>query len=165
MEVKAIIKRLQNEPQFKEWQKTNKDSYIVHAFKMIDEVDKDWQIGYYNKDDTITAFVIEKDDIKIMPEEQIFKKPKIVVKELNLNSVKVDFEKALEIATSQQQKKYKKDTPLKRIVILQELDNGTVWNITFVTQCFNTLNFRISSLDGKIKEEKLTSLMSFAEPR
>ena len=163
MEILSAIKRLENEPRFKEWKKTNKHSYLAYAFRMIDEPDKDWQIGYYNKDDTMTTFTIEKDDIKVTPEEEVFKKPKTKVNKLNLSSVKVDFDKALDIAINQQQKKYKKDAPLKRIIILQSLDIGTVWNITFVTQCFNTLNFKISGSDGKIKEEKLTPLMDFAK--
>ena len=165
MEVLDVINRLQNEPKFKEWKKDNKDSFLVHAFRMIDETDKDWQIGYYNKDDTMTTFVIERDDIKITPEEQIFKKPETKIKPLDVKDVKIDFDKALEIATEKQKNSYKKDSPLKRILILQDLDVGNVWNITFVTQCFNTLNFKICSKTGKIKEEKVTSLMSFTDQK
>ena len=128
---------------------------------MIDEPEKDWQIGYHNKNGTMTTFTIEKTEIRITPEQEVFKQPATKVKKLNCNNVKVDFDKALDIALVQQQKKYKKDSPLKRIVILQCLDMGNVWNMTYVTQCFNTLNFKILCSNGKIKEEKLTPLMDF----
>ena len=101
MEIKDIVKKLEDNPEFSSWKKENKESYLTHIFKMDDEANKDiWQIGYYNKDGTITTFVIEKDDIKIIPEEKPFQEKKRKIKKLNMKDVLIDFDEALKTSSS-----------------------------------------------------------------
>ena len=61
-----------------------------------------------------------------------------------------------------QKEKYPKESTMKRIIILQNLENfGNVWNITYFTQSFNTLNIKIKTDSGKIVEHKLTPLFGY----
>ena len=158
MKIKELIKTLEESKEFKDWKKDNKDSYFVHIFVM-DSQSK--QIGYYNpKNNKITSFIIEK-PIKIMPEEDPFKKEKTKIKQLDIEKVKLDYDKALETAKSFQKEKFSEHKPIKTIAILQNLLNKNLWNITFVTQSLNTLNIKIDAATKKIIEHKLTSLMQF----
>jgi len=163
MQTKDIIKDLCEHSEFKNWKKENKDCYLVHVFKMLDEPNEGiWQIGYYNKEkDKITTFFIEKDDIKVIPEEEAYKRPKSIIKELKIDKVKTSMEEAMEKANEIMKKEYSQEQPVKTILILQNIKEGLVWNITFVTQSFKTLNIKISAETGKVVSHELISLMQF----
>jgi len=162
MEIINLLGRLEKNKEFKEWKKKNKQSFLAHVFKMLDDANKDdWQVGYYNKDDTITTFIITPDDIKIAETENIFKKPEAKIKELNKEKIKIDITEALQTAEKIQVTEYKQETPFKIITILQKLDIGQVYNITYVTQSFKVLNLKIDSSNGKVLKKSLKSIMDF----
>ena len=154
-----MIGKLEENEKFKEWKKDNSDSYLIHVFKMLDKANEnELQIGYYDKDDTITTFVIGA-EVKIVPKAKIFKKPDTKIMELALDDVKIDFDEALERAKSLQEKEYPKELVINKIIILQKLDIGQVYNITLVTQAFNTLNIKVDSKTGNIIKHEKMSLM------
>lgn len=162
MEIKDTIKRLKDSKEFKEWQKKNKDSFLAHIFKMLDDENKDdWQIGFYNKEDTITSFILTPKSIKIADSENIFKKPEAKIQKLDEEQIKIDITEALQTAEKIQTTEFKQETPFKIITILQKIDIGQVYNITYVTQTFKVLNFKISSETGKVLQKKLTPVMEF----
>ena len=52
----------------------------------------------------------------------------------------------------------------KTIVILQNLSEfGNIWNITYVTHSFKTLNMKINAENGKILHHDIVSLMDFVK--
>lgn len=162
MEIKEVIENLCSHSEFKEWKKTHKDCYLVHAFKMPDDANENiWQIGYYDKKkDKITTFFIEQGDVKIIPEEEVYKREKKAVKELDIDKVKINVNKALEKANEILKEKYKEQV-MKTVIILQNIEEGLVWNITFVTNSFKTLNIKVDAANGKVVKHELTSLMEF----
>ncbi|MBI2652931.1 hypothetical protein HYX00_05695, partial [Candidatus Woesearchaeota archaeon] len=38
---------------------------------------------------------------------------------------------------------------------------GNIWNITYITEAFNTLNMKIDASNGKVLEHNLSSIFSF----
>lgn len=164
MEFKQAFDKLENSSKFKDWKKSNK-AYLSYAlFISNKDEEKYWQIGYYDeKTDKMTTFVVNG-NIEIKPEEEIFKKEDTKVKQIELNKVKLSFSKILENASKFQKDKHKPHTPVKIISILQNLENfGNIWNITYITETFKTLNMKISAEDGRIIEDKLTSILDFKQ--
>jgi len=162
MEIIDVLDKLEKNKDFKEWKKKNKTSFLAHVFKLLDDENKDdWQIGYYNKDDTITTFIVTPNDIKIAETENIFKKPEAKIQKLDKNKIKIDITQALQTAEKIQTTEYKQEIPFKIITILQKLDIGQVYNITYVTQGFKVLNFKIDSSNGKVLKKTLQSIMEF----
>ena len=160
MQVKGIIKRLEQNKKFQKWRTENYASSLVHIFKMLDKANKDdWQIGFYNPNDTITTFIVSKNKVETIPESEIFKKPEEKIMKLTVEDVKLDMDKAIEKAKNFQETEYPKDKPVKEMVILQKLNIGQIYNITFITQSLNTLNIKIDSKNGKIVKHGLISLM------
>lgn len=163
--LKKALKQLGSDPEFKEWKEENKDCYFSYAFNIIKGKDQleDWQLGYYDKKkDKVTTFIIKEDDIEIRPEEDIFKKEETEVKEIDLKEAKLNIGDVLKKAEEFQKKQYPKELPAKVILILQNLPGlGNLWNITYVTQAFNTLNIKISSKTGKVLKHELTPLVDF----
>ena len=164
MDFKIAMKALENNSDFKKWKKKNKDSYFSYAFKIPQEMgDDEWQLGFYNrKNEKITTFIAKGNDIDIRPEEDVFKKEDTKVNEIQIGKVKIAFENSIEKASQFQQKNYPKDKSVKTIVILQNLPKlGNIWNITYVTGAFNTLNMKIDASTGKVIENHISSVFSF----
>lgn len=164
MDVKLTLKKLEESQDFKKWKQKNKDTYFSYAFKIPQEMNSsDWQIGFYDtKKDKITTFVVIGDNVKIRPEEEIFKKEEMKVNEIQLEKVKLRFDNALTKANEFQQKNFPKDKSIKTIAILQNIAVlGNIWNITYITEAFNTLNIKINATSGKVLEHNLSSVFSF----
>ena len=164
MDFKPALKKLEGSSEFRSWKKKNKNCYFSYAFKIPQEMkDDEWQLGFYNKkNDRIATFVIKGADIEIKPEEEIFKKEDMKVNEVQLTKVKLAFDSALSKANEFQQKNFPKDKSVKTIAIMQNLPElGNIWNITFVTETFNTLNMKIDASTGKMLENNISSIFSF----
>jgi len=158
MRFKESLAKLKKSSNFRNWKKEHEESFLSYGFIMIDpDVKKEWQLGYYNpKKDTITTFTV---DITVMknPDSEIFKNNKNVMK-LNKEKVKLNYEEALKIAKKIQEDKYPGHSPIKEILILQNLEIGQIWNITYITHTFKTLNIKIDSESGDVVKYDLIDL-------
>lgn len=162
MEIKQIIESLETSNQFVEWKKKNPEAYLSHALNIIDNhTFTEWQLGYFQpKTQKITVFEIGE-TITISPESDVFKKEETTVKPLNIASVKIDITQVLETANNLKQSKYPQILTQKIIIILQNIDLGQLWNITFVSKTFEVLNMKISAENGKVLSHELKPLFEF----
>ena len=81
---------------------------------------------------------------------------------IDLNKVKLSFAEIIDLASEFQKEKYPKEESNKIIAILQNLEKfGNVWNLTFITESFKTLNIKVNTENGKIVEHKLSSIFEF----
>ena len=159
---KEALKILEESKEFKEWKKKNPEAYLSYGFFMVEENDANWKIGYYHKKaDKVTSFNIGKNKIMIEPETEVFKKEETKIEAIELNKIKLDLAEAVAIANQLQKEEYASENPQKIICILQKLKKHQVWNITFLTQNFNTLNFKIKSDSGRVIEKKLANVIEF----
>ena len=158
---KDALTILKKSKEFKEWKKKNLDAYLSYGFFVVEKHSDNWKIGFYHKkEDKITSFNIGK-KIIVKPEEEVFKKDKTMVKKIDLEKVNLDLDEAIKNAIEFQKKEFSNENPQKIIAILQNIEIGQVWNITFITQNLNTLNIKIDSYNGRVLDKKLTNLMEF----
>lgn len=163
MDIKSALKKLEKSSDFKKWHIKNRDTYFSYAFKILQEMPDEWQLGFYDKKkDRITTFIIVGDDIKVSPEEEVFKKEDTKINGIQLSKVKLTFDSIIVKADQFQHKNFPKDKSIKTIAILQNIQTfGNIWNITYITESFNTLNMKIDASNGKILEHNLSSIFSF----
>ena len=110
------------------------------------------------------TFIVDKDEIKMEKEEDIFKKPGMEVKKVDIDKAKIPYNEILKIAKEFQKKNYPKELVSKTIAILQNINEyGNVWNITYITHSFKTLNMKINPENGKIIGHNLESIMDFVK--
>jgi hypothetical protein len=163
MDAIEAIKKLEAYAPFKEFIKINKDSYLVHAFTMIEDASSklpidSWQIGYYDdKKDRITIFDVGK-KITQSPDSEVFKKDK-TIKRLDIKKISFELEKALELTNKTISEKYPTEIVSKKIILLQNIKEGTLWNITYVTMRFNVFNLKIDASSGEIVHTSFESLL------
>ena len=165
MDIKLALKNLENNGNFMKWRSKNQSNYFSYAFKIMEEAREDWHLGFYDKSkDKVTTFVMSGDLIEIRHEEELFKREETSVRAIDLSKIKLTFDGILAKAREFQKKNFPKDSSIKTIVILQNLaELGNIWNLTFVTQAFNTLNLKIDASYGKILEHNITSIFSFRQ--
>lgn len=164
MVLNKLYNKLLESKFFKDWKTENKDDYLVNFFKFYESgVDTPWQIGFFNKEtDLMTTFVME-DEIIMNPPSEVFKKDD-TIDELNLEEVKVDFQDALNTAKKFQEEGHPGEKPMKIVILLQNKQGSTHYNITYITQTLKTLNIKISAIeDIKILDSKVTNLMDFKQ--
>ena len=161
MSLKEEISRLEKSSVFREFRKKHPDAYLAHAFISLEKGDRsEWQLGYYlkKKDRLVTFFMLDK--IKKSPESKIFKEPGKTVRKLNMGGV-ASFARAFTKCMDLQKEKYPSERPAKLLAILQNIDEGTVYNFTLLTPQLKTLNIKIDAATLKVKGHKLSSLMDF----
>jgi hypothetical protein len=159
LELKELYNNIKNSKEFKEWHKKNLDFYLCSFFTILDE--QGWQVDYYSPSkDRITSFTCEK-KVKILNiDSKIFKKEGLKVDKLDLDEIKINLQKALDIVLNLKNKKYPNEKSNKIIVILQKIKKP-LWNITYLTATFNILNVKIDAKSGKIIEERIMPALSF----
>ncbi len=155
MEFKEALKNLESSDEYKKWRNGDSGSYLSHAFTMADpSLKEEWQLGYYNKDsDAVTTFSVSGSVLK-NPEAEVFKDEKKILP-LDRGKVKLTYKEAIDKAENIQKEKYPAHSSFKKIVILQNLEIGQVWNITYITNTFKTLNMKIDAETGEIKKHEL----------
>ncbi len=165
MELNQAIQKLNESKEFKEWSRKNKDAFLSYAFQMLeDHKEAPWQLGFYHKaKDKIITFIVDERLIEIKEEEEeVFKKPDTVVKQIDTGKIKISFKEILKKTEEFKKKEYPKELVSRTIAILQNLEEyGNIWNITYVMHSFKTLNMKVSSENGKIMHHSLDSLMDF----
>ncbi|HLC47065.1 MAG TPA: hypothetical protein VJI75_05000 [Candidatus Nanoarchaeia archaeon] len=161
-DVSAALTQLRKSKEFTSWHKHNSKSFLSHVFFMIGDNDCDCQAGFYDgASDTITTFEI-KDPVIINKAEKAFKKEEDSILAIDESSIKLPLSEALTEANALQKKKYSSELPVKRIAILQNLHPyGLIYNMTFVTQGFKTLNIKIDAGTGKIVQDHIVNLFEF----
>ena len=166
MELKQAFEKVSKNKEYKDSIKENKSIFFSYALITIESnKTTPWQLGFYNKStDKITTFVIGKDEIAVQKEEEVFKKPGMEVKPIEIEKAKSKFSEIIKKADKFRNEKYSKETVSKTIAILQNLgEYGMVWNITFVTDSFKTLNMKINPENGEVLHHALESLMNFVK--
>ena len=155
--------KLESSEIFLEWRMENEESYLVHFFTMVDsnDVAQDWQVGYYNPNkDMVVTFIVGQEEITMNPQTEVFNEHK-GIKSFDINLVKINVDQAKDIAKRVQQKKYSAHLPLKTIFLLQNVEEGQVWNVTHITQSFKTLNIKIDCENGDIVSNQLVEIFNF----
>ena len=159
MEFEELITEIESTPEFKEWKKSHSGFYLAHAFVMPS--DNVWQIGYYDKESNkIDTIVKLGPEIRIEPAQEILKASQEIYP-LNPADVKIKVKEALEKANECIKENYPKEILLKHFLIIQHLEGATIFNITYMTQSFSTINIKLSTIDGKVLKHTMEKLADF----
>jgi len=146
MEFPDVVQRVEKSAAFKIYRKAHPPAFLAHIFVMLDKANEgQYQVGYYDpKKERMTTFLVAE-KISALPESEIFKEPESEVLELNVKEVRLSGQDALDLA--QECKEEYADLPvLKTFYIVQNLPLGQVFNITYVTQDFHTINIKLSRM-------------------
>lgn len=161
--LKEDFDKLQETKEFKDYKKENPRAYFSAAFLMIESLNIDevkWQIDYYDPEThKASTFAFNSNNIEFKTGEDLLQKKKEDIDEIKLDSVKINFDKTIEIINKFREKKHPEEKAQKIIVILQKFKNHIIWNLTYITSNLNLLNFKVDAVNGKIIVNKLQPLI------
>ncbi|MBT6041679.1 hypothetical protein HOH15_07125 [Candidatus Woesearchaeota archaeon] len=156
MKCEETIKKVEESNEFKEFKKQHPNAYLIHVF-MMDAANT--QVGYYLKENKhIITFEISDAGIRA-EEAKPFQKEEHDIVALDLDKIKVDFDEAKEIAVKTKEENYKGEIINKSILILQNISEGQIYNVTFITASFKTLNIKINAETKQIIDHNLATLI------
>ena len=163
-DVKSALEKLESSDEYAAWKASHDDAYLTHVFAMLEDESILWQVGYFDTADNLIYSFEVADEIRLNDPEPPFGPEGTVVEKIDLEDVKVPFADALEIVSGLQHKKYAAHKPLKKIIILQVIkDFGLVYNVTYVTETFKTLNIKIDANSGNVVEDKLVEIFKMSQ--
>lgn len=162
MDFHKALHTLTNNLSFKHWHKEHNNAFLAHGFLMLDEANKDtWQIGFYDEQkQRMTTFLVNGNKVEHTDEQEILQGPAPIQK-LDPSEIKIEAEKAMEIANKLVKEEYGKEMLLKHFFIIQHAEGSTIYNVTYFTQTFKTINVKIDAEDGKILKHNIQVLAEF----
>ncbi len=165
MDVRELLAKLKEVPEFKDWYSSHPDAKPVHVFLMLEQgADVKYDMGFFDfKKEVMSSFLIDDkmEHAQVTETKEIFTKDNQTIKPLDEERLKIGFKEAFEISHKVQKEKYAQHEPIKEVVILQNIAEGQVWNITYITKTFQTLNIKIDAETGNVVEDKLHQIFSF----
>lgn len=165
-EFQNLISQLESRNEFKEIKTQSPDIFLAHIFVMFDEENKNiYQIGFFDRlKQSMTTFIVKLnnsqiENIQIAQGDEILKVSD-EIKKLEFKKVNFSSKQILETAENFKKEKYPSEPVSKAFFILQNLDDKQIFNFTFMTSSFKTLNIKIDSDDGNIVGFSLKNLMN-----
>jgi len=149
MDLNKLLEKVKNSTEY------DSSYYLTHFFVMFDQNLKqidDWQVGFYSKEkDVVKAISVGDESGEIVSKEsEALKKKEHIIKELKLEEVKIDIDEVIKKVVQCLRNNYIREIPIKAFVVLQVLDEYPIWNFTFITSAFKTLNIKVDAVDGEI---------------
>lgn len=160
MDALDAIKTVEKSKEYASFIKEYSEAYLANCFVFVEPKHEKrvWNIGYYHPSTSLmSSFIVHEDRIEHTLQKETLKSDLGVFK-LAPSKVKISTDQALEIVLKLQQEKYSKEIPIKIILILQGTVDGAMYNITFITKSFKTLNIKIDAKTGAVLIHNLQSL-------
>ncbi len=157
-----MLKAIEDAETFQTWKKAHQRCYLAHAFVLLDDPNKDiWQLGYYDdKTEKMTTVIYEKGAVTLVEAQDVLK-AEGQIKPLPVADIKLNMAEALDKAQAVMDEHYKGRQIMKTFFIIQHIDDHSVFNITHLTQGFETINIKISTIDGKLIKHTAGKLAEF----
>jgi hypothetical protein len=134
------------------------DAFLAHAFVMRDEQGKEeWQLGYYSPSSALMTSFIIGETITALPAAEVLKAD-VGINELDPDDVKITPADALAAAEKVCKEHYKGMVAARVFYIIQHLQE-VVYNITFITRQFSTINVRVDAGSGAVLHHSSENLV------
>ncbi|RLE42147.1 hypothetical protein DRJ48_04130 [Candidatus Woesearchaeota archaeon] len=162
MIIDQLKSRLEASKEFKQWKSAHPEAYFYLAFGMSKhQTNVSFELTYYNPSTKLATVFSVNGKVELKSEDKVYSNR--VPERLDLTKVKLNWDEALSKALELQTKNYYGEEVIKTIAMLQFLNSKAVWNITFITPAFSTLNIKIDATSGQIIEHSLRKLFDFGK--
>ncbi len=155
MEFRQALEQAEQSQVFKNWRQKHPEAFLAHAFCQEGE----WQIGFLDKE-TMGVFMIGENETIVKETNEILKTGQEILP-LDLTGVKAGSDTALQSALEIARKSYPGETALKTFFIIQQTPSGAIFNVTFFTKGFKTINIKMSAKDCSLVKHSIDKLFDF----
>ncbi len=163
MELSDVLTTLEQSKEFKDWRNGHEQAFLAHAFVLLDEPNKNiWQIGYFDETkNAMSTFVVDGKKIDLIPDQEVLRAEQHITP-LHPADVTLPVAEALVAAQKIKMQQYPQEVSAKTFFIIQNLEQyGPVFNITYFTASFKTINIKLSTKNGEILHHSMQALAAF----
>lgn len=152
MEITQAIEKVKSSDTYSGWDHSG--YHLAHVFFMTG---KPAQVGFFNeKEGSMVTF--DADSKANMNESKELLTVGGKVEELEIDKLRVKKEEAIEKVKELLDKEYPKESLKQEMIILQQLERP-IYNITYFTSSFKTLNIKIDGVSGDIISHDIKPLI------
>lgn len=163
IDVIEVLYAIEKSDEFKTWNQEHPENFLAHLFRSLDnQGNGEWQVGYYlPKTQKMTTFIPATPEKKVdVARDLEVLKPQGLLP-LDKETIHIDSTTALTAAAKKRAENYGTEPILKTFFLVQNSSNGTIFNITYFTQSFKTINMHISASDASVLEHSKNDLAAF----
>lgn len=162
-----IIANLQQNELFQQWSLQHPEAFLSHLFCPLNDQllsINNWELGYFDPaNEKITVFVPlttdEQNNFEIKPEDDVFKQEASIIEALNLKNVKISLELLFPLIKEQLKLRFPKEQIGNGFLILQTLNQKTLYNVTFITTSIQFINLKINTETGLLESHQAIELV------
>ena len=154
MNPKQVVQSLESDGGFQRWRTNHPDDILAHIFLETDNI----QVGFFDPSrSTMTTFIVGT-ELHIIPDQEILRGDS-AIDPLDLSQIRFSPQQAQEVADALRKTHYTAEQVIKTLSILQTIDGLCVYNITYFTASFKTINIKVSAIDGSVVRHSIGSLV------
>ena len=159
-----VVKKLSDDQIFKDWEKQHPKNFLSHLFCSVSsdfKAKSNWEVGFFDEgSEKITVFTpLANSSFEIKPADDVFKKPTEKVEKLDLECVKTNLDDAVDKFREKLPEYFPKELLGDGFLVLQTINEDTVWNFSFITKSLKFVNIKISSKDVSVVSHDVIELM------
>lgn len=159
MEIIKLVYGVESGEIFKKWKEDHNGAFLASIFGMTG--DEDLTANYYDKGkDKMYSFSCKSPS---EPIEQDFVKTGDEILPIKVETIKLPLEEALKKAFGVAEKNYSEQRLVRTVFALQVLSGKQVWNITFITADYKTINIRIDCISGEVISHNMAKMTEFID--
>ena len=164
-----IITLLEQNELFQKWFFQHPQAYLSHLFLPINEQIaplSDWELGYFDPtSQKITVFVpLENNDFEIKPADDVFKQETSTVETLAINTFNLTLDVLFPLIAEKLKTYFPKEQIGNGFLIIQTLNNITLYNVTFITRSIQFINLKINAQTGVLESHQTIELLDKKQP-
>jgi hypothetical protein len=150
-----LLQSLEKSSIFQSWQQTHQNSIASHFFMQINHEfnsTSQWDIGFYDQESKkVTVFTLnDAGNFEIKATDDVFATNANKVEQLKLTKDTLDFPLIIPPALKVIKDEYPNLQTIlgNGFVILQTINNQTIWNISLITKQLTFLNLKLDAETG-----------------
>src|SRR3989338_5057589 len=161
-----LLEQLESDELYQQWKHNHPQSYLSHFFCQI-QADgtpvTPWEIGFYEQDtEKITVFapLNTGKEFEVKPADDVFKKKGTAVEKLSMDEVKTTLAEMKARCRDVLAREFPQEQLGNGFLILQQIQQRTVWNFTFITKRLKFVNVKMNALTGNEEQHEQMNLVS-----
>ncbi len=157
MKIIEVIGSIEQSEGFCEWKKQHGNAAVMSLFTIFESEARDeWLASYYDAESgKITTFGFDNGLCFLKGEEPAASPPNL----LDTAKIRVELEEAVRTARDMLERKTGERTA-KVIAVVQNIEQGQVWNVSQLTGSFRMHNAKIDAETGKLVSEDYGEIFS-----
>ncbi|MBI4451050.1 hypothetical protein HY642_03685 [Candidatus Woesearchaeota archaeon] len=150
MEIQEVVHSVESSGIYGAFRQRHSNAFLAHALVLFHDDSQQWHLGYFDREQAaMTTFIVARGEIDAVEDRDILRSENEIAP-LDISLIKMTSEQALNAARDAARASYPREQVIKTFFVIQVIDSKPVFNVTFFTAAFSTINIRLSCAGGNV---------------